>query len=443
MAMRFYIDRVKRFVKKNPQSLVYVYFIVFTAYLALRVRFGVGPDEETHFRLIRYYAQNTYDPALGIQTTDFDLGSLQREVSYLYHYLLSFPYRISEFLNLPTVFVLRLLNSLMGLMSLVLLFKIGQIIKVHLMIRTGLLFFIASIPVFVFLSSSVNYDNLVILTSFFLMYISIKNFNSFSLNKSLIVIALSLLGPLVKFAFAPISVVALVYLLYVLIMNKKSLMADIRRDFGFKRIIVYILVLISFALFFQRYGLNVVRYGSLNPNCSVIMSDKKCRENYVYNRTRIYKESQISRPIILPEVYVINWTRIMMSRTYGLLAHVKLGEITIFISMSVFGLYAIALIFIRKYNPFNDKYWIIFGSFIVYTIALMAANYSSYMRSAKIDLAVSGRYWLPVTLPLLFVVAGLYNHLSRRVRMFVFSGLIILGAVTGPPYLIFILKGYL
>jgi hypothetical protein len=411
--------------------------------LLSRVRFGVGPDEETHFRIIQYYAQNSLDPFLDKQKTDFYLGSLQREVSYLYHYILSIPYRaIANFGESTSVYIIRLFNLVLGTSSLVVLNLLAISLGLRKIIRVSLIFLFANVPVFIFLSSSVNYDNLVILLSFVLIYVSVLNRKVPSINKSLAIIVLSAMGPLVKFAFLPISLIAILYLLSTYIRNSKIFKRELKSSWHNKATIVLsVLVILLSILFAERYLFNVIKFRQIIPSCEKILLVEQCKENFVYNRTSIYKAANLPPPIISKEAYLISWNMIMVERTYGILAHISLKKAPEIISFGVLGIYLLILAFIRKYNPKKDTYWVIPATTLFYLVGLIITNYGIYKYSSNIGLAVSGRYWLPVLLPFIVYTASLYNHLSRKTVTVVSIIICSFAFISGLPNILHIFNG--
>src|SRR5262249_18468844 len=87
--------------------------VVQAAWIALTARYPQAFDEQFHMGIIQLYAHQ-WSPFFAQQPAGSDsLGPLTADTSFLYHYLLSFPYRIVEHFtsDLKTQIVaLRLIN---------------------------------------------------------------------------------------------------------------------------------------------------------------------------------------------------------------------------------------------------------------------------------------------------------------------------------------------
>lgn len=69
-------------------------FVVETGWLACTSRFPMAFDEAYHFGLIRFFSHHP-DPLVTSQAADtYKYGALIQNSSLLYHYLMSFPYRL-------------------------------------------------------------------------------------------------------------------------------------------------------------------------------------------------------------------------------------------------------------------------------------------------------------------------------------------------------------
>src|SRR5687768_3417552 len=87
---------VLRFLgSKEFRYIIYAWFVVQVVFIALSTARGIAPDEGTHLRTIALYAQDGIDPFIQHQPPEaYQLGAVSRSPSYLYHYLMSFPYRL-------------------------------------------------------------------------------------------------------------------------------------------------------------------------------------------------------------------------------------------------------------------------------------------------------------------------------------------------------------
>src|SRR5665213_3413244 len=136
--------------------------VVQAAWIALSGRYPMAFDEDFHLGIIRLYAHHL-GPFWSGQPANADMfGAVARDPSYLYHFLMSFPYRlISIFTSDQTIQVLILRAINIGL------FAGGLALYRRLMLKTGaskalvhicLLVFVL-VPIVPFLAAQINYDN--------------------------------------------------------------------------------------------------------------------------------------------------------------------------------------------------------------------------------------------------------------------------------------------
>jgi hypothetical protein len=189
-------------------------------------------------------------------------------------------------------------------------------------------------------------------------------------------------------------------------------------------------IAISGGLFLERYAVNMFTYGNIRPDCSQILTESQCRENYVYDRTKLYKEANLPAPTTPLDVYVVMWYRTMIERTYGLLAHrsFKLNNAVV-TCVTLAGYVLIALSLRRLFSPMHRKMpddAIIPLITVVYITALISTNREIYMYSQEIGLAVQGRYWLPVLGALIIYIGYLYKNILNSNNKLVRIGIWVL-----------------
>lgn len=440
---------LKSKIGRRPELLVYAYFFIAALFLAVIIRLGVGPDETVHYHSIRYYAENSHDPFIQQQTGSYDVGDITRNSSYLYYYLMSFVYRFAEVLGASTYGALRVVNILLGVVSLAGLWQLGKYLMLKKWVRVTLLFVVANIPMFLFLSSTINYDNLVILLSVWSIVISIKLIRGPDLFYLLALMSMSVFGPLVKTAFLPISAVLACVVLFSLVSGRQAyysqLKASLRVNSGRIKLFVSILILLAALLLFaERYVGNLVRYQTITPTCDQVLSLSQCNENFVFSRGQIYKTAELAVPEVYLDTYLPQWVRIMMSRTYGILSHRPFTNNPFIINVSIVFFYLVIILSLKRPSKTNRDAIIIPFVFIMYTIALVSTNIGSYKESQELGLSVQGRYLLPVLLPLAFYAVGNLNaHRLNNTKMRnTLSGLVLVFAFyAGIPNILAGIKG--
>ncbi len=434
------MDKIRK-ITKRPEIFVYAYFFLFTLFLAGAIKLGVAPDETHHYNFVKYYAGHSIDPFLPQQNSDFQLGAINSEVSYLYHYLMSFVYRLADAVGLDTVVSVRVANILLGLGTLVSLNYIGQALKLTRKVRLALLFLIANIPMFMFISASISYDNLVILLTVLGVAATLSLKARFSWPKLLGVSAIAFLGPIVKMAFLPISVVFGVFVIYCLYKNREAAKKQtvILYKNNLPRFVLYtVILLIPPLMFSAKYISNMASYGALEPKCNRILTHEQCLNNPIYSRTQTYEASQAVRrePVSLDQ-YAVSWVKLMAGRTYGLFGHKKFEEIPAIAALILITTYSFIILFFRKISLRSFRSTIIPILFIIYIGTLVYTNHKSYASRGDIALAVQGRYAFPVLFPLILFVAHLYNRtLNKKTYQYGLIGfVIILAIVAGPLYI--------
>ena len=108
------LARFNEYLRSNKfYRLILIVFVIEASWIALSAKYPQAFDENFHFGLIKIYA-HYWLPFLTTQPPHADAyGAVARDPSYLYHYLMSFPYRlINLFVKGQTVqvIILRFIN---------------------------------------------------------------------------------------------------------------------------------------------------------------------------------------------------------------------------------------------------------------------------------------------------------------------------------------------
>lgn len=161
-------------------------FLFEALWLAFSGRYPMAFDEDFHLGIIKIYAYHL-SPFWGSQPVINDtFGAVNRDPSFLYQYIMSFPYRfIQLFTKDQTIIVifLRIINVALFALSLPifrrLLQKTGASKQI---IHAALLLFIL-IPVVPLLAAQINYDNLFIPLSALTILLTINFTDQFKAHK--------------------------------------------------------------------------------------------------------------------------------------------------------------------------------------------------------------------------------------------------------------------
>lgn len=405
-------------------------FIFQAAWIALTSRYPMAFDEDFHLGVIRLYAHHI-GPFWANQPESADkFGAIARDPSYLYHYLMSFPYRlISLFTNDQTIQVLILRALNIGL------FVSGLILFRRLFLRTGIsravinvtLLVFVLLPVVPLLGAQINYDNLVLpLTVVSLLLVA--RFNTaltkekqLDLQSLLLLVVVCLLTSLVKYAFLPIFL-GIVGFIIVRIWQirrtpKGNEQLNLRvawwRLSRFSRLGLMAALILSSVLFVERYGINVVRYHTPIPDCSKVLSVEKCREYGPWIRDYNYKINKVSGPkgplTFTREWFYGMWLRLFFAlggpntnyESKGPLLVPGVGAIVIG-GLSVVAFIVTAKRLWKRYNAALLTLFLVVTA--IYIGILWLDEYQAFLHTGQ-PVAINGRYLLPV-FPLVMLVAA-------------------------------------
>jgi hypothetical protein len=410
--------------------IVMVVFLASAVLIAFSSRYPMAFDESYHLGLIKLHAAQ-WSPIFTHQPVGVaQYGALTRDPSYLYHYFMSFPYRILNATHaslMRTVVTLRLINvalfavSLPVFRTLLLKTKASPAI-VHL----ALLFFVLT-PVVPLLAATINYDNLqtflvaytLLLTIYFREQLLARKFNIDAFGLILII---SMLASLVKFTYLPIFLALIIYLPYLLIRYglKHNLPALIKKSWqtvtpARKAMLVFLMV-VSSILFAATYGVNMIKYQNPVPQCGQVLDVQRCSAYAPWNRNYL---AALSNNGVDPNPikYTANWLGGMFDRLFFTInGHAVVADsansLAPIMSIAVVVIAVVGLILASKYGLKilrNDGVLsaLLFTSF-VYICFVFGRNYHDYLHLGKIT-AVNGRYLIPILLPIYVFLAQCYQ----------------------------------
>ncbi len=441
-------------------------FVIQAIWIAFSGRFPMAFDEDFHLGIIRLYAHHISPFWSGQPPGSDAFGAVARDPSYLYQWLMSFPYRLISWFTADQtiqVILLRLIN--IGL------FASGLVVFRQLLVKLGasravaqfcLLIFIL-IPVVPLLAAQINYDNLFIPLTAGILLFTIR-FQE-SLRKGVAVPSVALLWLLtaclitciVKYAFLPIFIVILGFLTASLYKTSTGwrnvghqLLAGVKAArLGMLSLAVGGLLLAA-GLNAERYGYNLVKFHTPVPACEEVLDYDHCIAYGPWARDYRYKH-QYTNSNSNPLIYAFGWVHGMWFRlvfaidgpatnfqTKGALLLPAVGSIALsalgFIALAVYGRRVV-----RQYNTSGIKLLLYVSG--LYIAVLWIDNYMAYLRVGR-AVAVNGRYLLPI-LPvvlLLFVLAVKEACLNRPRLKLQLAALAVLVMLWGGGALTYILR---
>ena len=418
-------------------------FLFQSLWIAFTAIYPLPFDEYFHLGIIKLYAQQ-WSPIITSQPPDAAfLGDVTRQPSYLYHYLMSFPYRIINYLfssQTATVVSLRITNILMVCAALVLfrrlLTKWGLPKK---LVHFVLVIFVLT-PIVPFLAAHINYDNLVIILAAFLFILATRLINN---SKSVVLNLVSLLvigmvASLVKVYFLPIFAVTFIYILIVLSKRHGSKILSVvnsswkntRKGVGV--ISLLLLFVVVSVLFVERTGINLVRYKTIEPDCDQIQTEQTCSHYMPWQRNKSNQLNKPSDPVYGNVVsYGQHWVSKMTRGYFAIFSHtptkvvssaepfgpivlrpimpipINLG-IVIFVSGFALLLVEFKKIWASKYLRFS---LVICSSYI---LILFVFNFMSY-QSIGAAQAIQARYTYPILI-LIFALLSMSSSYAIKSR---------------------------
>ncbi len=416
-----------------------VWFLVQALYFVFSVQFGLPPDETYHYTYIQLYAQHWPSPFLGNNGIPGVLIEVSRNPFFLYHYLLGFPFVILQ--HLPHSYVyLRLINVAMGFGSLLMLVKVARRLKLNSLVTNLSVFMLVNTLMFVYLSASANYDNSMILLCLIGIYLFIDLWSKLKASTILGFTTAILLGCLTNINFLPFAFALVVVLIARYVTRLPLVWQTLRQTFKLNRrlnIGLSILVIILGGLMIQRFGVNAVRYSSLNPACEKVRPINDCRQSALYTRNEYLYSHKHHIPDRRIQAFAVTWAHLMEIRTYGEFSKSSFppNRIIPVLMVSVVSIFTFALV--RMWRAKDIMLSILLFICLFYLAVLLRENYDTYIKTGRI-IALQGRYAFTV-LPVLYLIINRYNlEFSKKVwlrALYVIAVVLVFAVSSLPTYL--------
>jgi energy-converting hydrogenase Eha subunit C len=399
-------------------------------------------DEAYHIGLIRVHAQHVSPILTGAQPEYLDeFGAVVRNNSYVYHYLMSWPWRLFTALTdafAAQVILLRLLNVGLFVSGLVVWRRALLALNPSRMLVNLITALVVLTPVTSLVAAQVNYDNLLFLATgvFVLLVVQVLvglQKDRFDTPRVLGLLAVGMMASLVKYPFLPIAVAAVVYLGLTTWQQWRRKPQGLRREalrtFGalkrWQRYTLVFLVVVAALLCVERFGVHMVRYGTPVPECDQVLSIERCHAYSPWERN--YQFAQEARPDgwrVDAVGYVFFWLRRLVFNLLFVLSGPDGGYVgpapllwpkVAFLSLCTMGAACMVLALRRLFR--HPVAPLVVAVCVAYVLVLFIQNFSEYVRMGQ-PVAVQGRYLVPI-LPLLYFLplTAIRLQLGRRVRL--------------------------
>lgn len=394
-------------------------------------------DENFHYGLIQVYSQQLSPFIAEAPEGTGSLGALTREPSYLFPYLMSFPYRFFALFTESQdtlIILLRLINVALFTAGLFVFRRLLLSAKASPALTHFSLLAFTLIPITPFLAAHINYDNLLFLLVPIALILTMRcakdlRSNTFPVHALITLIILCLITTIVKYPFLPIAAGIAAYLTGVFVWKKSRadiyrILQTIRPNFAALPISAKAWLIagliVSSGLFFERHGVNYLQYGSFVPDCAEVVDFDHCSQYGPWIRNHAIRQNapEYAEPDL--PYYAANWFYDMNYRLFFAINSEYYTERPLAVPFITSFFVAISgtlltLLFlprlVRKYRGI-----LLFGSVIlIYAGTLFMRGYSSYLNTTEF-LALNGRYFIPVML-LIFIIIGLaYKELFDLIK---------------------------
>ncbi|HWT55458.1 MAG TPA: hypothetical protein VN031_00310 [Candidatus Microsaccharimonas sp.] len=440
-------------------ALILVLYVLQAGWIALTARYPQPFDEQFHVGLIQLHAQQWWPLITSQPPGTAALGAYLRDPSFLYHYLMSFPYRFIElFTHDLTIQVLWLRAINIGLFV-GFLMLVRQVLRRFSSASDGLinlsLFFFTLIPVVPMLGAEVNYDNLFICMVALALWwcLRLRESKTWNLRIILELLLICIFASMVKYAFLPIAMAITGYVIYLGFKRRQLRIWSQLRQITRPWLVFYVVLLIvGGGLFTERYAVNIVKYHTPIPECDQVLTIDDCQSYGPWARN--YMLANMHETLTHHQVlfYPYQWLcRMMQEMTFTISSGFNTdGSVTYWqadslpvikdISWAVLTIGVGLLVFYGRRlarEPVLRLTLLLAG---IYVLVLYVQNYNDYLHTTRV-VAVHGRY-LVAFVPVLFlaIAQALREFLrSRAVRRIASTEVKL--AVLGVAMLVLITQG--
>lgn len=428
-----------------------VSLLVFQAlWLAFSFAYAMLWDEYYHFGLIQFYAHHL-SPFVTSQPHSADIyGEIIRYPAWGYHWLMSFPYRLISLMTgneSAQIIALRVIN--VGIFAGALIAwraALLCLVKSKALVNFVLLVLVL-LPLSSLLAAQINYDSLQFLFAGLAFYWALRFIQAKHLEFKwlALVVGISLLASIVKYTFLPFFAALAIFLIYWVVRNyRQNFWRRLGESFQALgragQIGLIVLLLVGAGLFVERYGVNLTRYHSVEPDCAQILSEERCLSYSPYKRDQRYITDKSDNDLVGPVGFATTtWFGRLYTQYFSTGTRLAYANYTVkrplpvpFTTMLVvIGVSVICFITGGFKLLRRPEAQLALLAAVLLAAALFYTNYSTYLKFGQ-PVAIQGRYMLPV-IPLLLGLGVLVTSVVikwQKLRSML-AVLLILGLLAG------------
>lgn len=441
--VRTLVPRINAILRSPRFFQVTLAFLIFeSVWIVLSAVYPMAFDEDFHFGLIRLYS-HYWLPFLNNQPPDAAaFGAVARDPSYLYHYLMSFPYRlIAHFVHGQTgqVIALRFINVALFSGGLVLFRRLLLRARLSLALANTMMLLFALIPITPQLAAHINYDNLLFPLVAWVCLLAFRviddvNHRQLAVKNILTLLAVCCFAGIVKYAFLPIFLGVVMYLLFIVWRQYRGqlrrlgprLWQDWRNQSLAVKVLLPAVFILGCGMLLQRDGINLVRYHDIVPDCGQVLSVQTCSSYpawyYTYNSHQVVAAAPTPGTLehYNPVTYFGAWLYWMWYRLFFAINGPASGFVNYpplplpsaaALLLGITGLVMVGIWWRRLFrdNPYLVLFLVIS---LTYIAALLVDGYTAYKYTNVLQ-TMNGRYLVPILL-LLAAIMGKAFSLELR-----------------------------
>jgi hypothetical protein len=404
------------------------FFIFEAVWFAVSIAYPMAFDEDFHMGVIKVYAEQ-WSPFLAGQPPGADaFGAVARDPSYLFHYLMSFPYRlVAAFTDnmAAQVIILRLINVGIFAWGLILFRKVLRKAGASAALTNVAFAVFILIPIVPQLAAHVNYDNLLmplLAWACLLVFRLVDSFREQRIDMSAVLqlVTVCLITSVVKYAALPLLAAIVLFVGIMAYRTFKGKGKRFRKRIidGYLRlgrtskIVLIAAVAVSGILFAQRYVVNAITYSHPVPDCGKVLSVEQCMQYGPWGRDYTYEQNRPADFEANPFTFMGSWLGGMRHRLFFAVSgaqtyFVNYIELPVPVRLFTVLFFAGIIAMIVWWRPlFQGHAYMAFFLLLslLYCAILWYDQYGMYKQTG-IAVAINGRYLLPILLPM-FVVVG-------------------------------------